>query len=160
MKTHPSPSGFTLIELVIVVSIVGILAAVALPRYINLQSQARVAKTQALTGSIKSAAALAHAGCIVDLADLVLPSTCTATGGTVSMEGTAVSMVHQYPAASATGILTAAQIDAATDGLTVTSGNPIVIDINGGTAPNCRISYTAATAGPVAPVITTTFSGC
>ena len=160
MKIHPHSSGFTLIELVVVVSIVGILAAVALPRYINLQSQARVAKTLALAGSINSAAALAHAGCIVDLASLVSPSTCTTAGGTVNMEGTAVAMVHQYPAASAAGILTAAQIDATADAVTITAGDPILIDINGGTAPNCRIAYTAGTAGPVAPVITLTTSGC
>jgi len=160
MNTHQHQSGFTLIELVIVITIIGILAAVALPRFINLQSQARAAKTQALAGSIKSASALAHAGCIVDLASLVTPSTCTTTAGTVNMEGTAVTMVNQYPAATAAGILTAAQIDATTDAVTITVGNPILIDINGGTAPNCRIAYTAGTAGPVAPVVTLTTSGC
>lgn len=160
MNTHQHQSGFTLIELVIVITIVGILTAVALPRYINLQSQARVAKTQALAGSIKSASALAHASCIVDMAGLVTPSTCTTTAGTVSMEGTAVDMVNQYPAASLTGILTAAQFDAAADGVTITSGNPLLVDINGGTAPNCRIAYTAGTAGPTAPVVTLTTSGC
>ena len=159
MNTPKHQSGFTLIELVVVIAIIGILSAVALPRFINLQSQARMAKAQALFGSIKSASALAHASCIVDLAGLTTPSTCTAAAGNVSMEGTAVTMVSQYPAATLAGILTAAQIIAATDGVTITAGNPILIDINGGTAPNCRIAYTAATAaGPVAPVVST--GGC
>jgi MSHA pilin protein MshA len=86
MKTAGRQRGFTLIELVVVITILGILAAFAVPRFAALDQRARIAARDGLAGSIRSGAALAHAMWLAN-----------GSTGNVTMEGQNIVMVNGYP---------------------------------------------------------------
>lgn len=138
-----SQQGFTMIELIMVIVILGILAAVALPRFYDLQTDARMAKMQAVLGSIKSASAIAHSGYLV-----------TGTNPTsISMEGSTVPLVNGYPDVNATAASSGIVI--AAGGLTDynLSATATVLTVSPDSShTSCTITYTEAASG-AAPVV-------
>ncbi len=135
--------GFTLIELVVVITILGILAAFAFPRFAALEVEARKATINGLAGSVRAAASLAHS------LDLV--------GVAVVMEGNTISMAFGYPDTSATGIETTL-VD--TTGFAYASAAGLFTKTGATTPATCSVTYTESTALNLPPVISSATGGC
>jgi len=138
-----SQRGFTLIELVVVIALLGILAAFAIPRYAGLEREARSATILGIAGSVRSGAALVHG---LWLSQGVNP---------VVMEGNNIALTEGYPDATDVS-LTLADLT----GFTVVvngGGNQAVFSKTG--ISNCEVIYNDALANS-APLISVDTSGC
>jgi MSHA pilin protein MshA len=151
MSTQVKQGGFTLIELVVVITILGILAAFAVPRFASLEGQARVAATQSIGGSVRSGAALAHALWLAEG---------DPTSTTVTMEGNAITMAFGYPDAAT---IASTLAENPPSGFSVTAGASTTFSktSSSGTAiANCLVTYTPPAAANTAPTVATTTTGC
>lgn len=126
--------GFTLIELVIVIVLLGILAATALPKFANMTGQARTAASQGVAGALGAAVSIAHAQWLADG---------NSAAAQITLEGTGIEMsTTGWPendnTAVADGTMTTGKCDAVLGA--VLNNPPAGITASGATADQCTFS--------------------
>jgi len=138
--------GFTLIELIVVMVILGILAAFAVPRFVGMQKEARVASLEGLAGSLRGASAMGHGKALAQQ---------KASGGTINVGGDTIGLTYQYPVANSIQYMIQD-----TSGYSIASGGATFYANGAADTSNCNVVYSVPTTlGEASDVIVNT-GGC
>ena len=138
-----SQSGFTLIEMIIVMVIIGILAAVALPKFVDMESSAHEASINQARGSVKSSMNLIHGQWLLKKTP------------TIAYSGGTATIVNEYP--DSASIVGAAGLGADDYVATVGAGSVFIASKK---KPACGFTYTDAPATAGSEPTVSAVAGC